>query len=93
MKEQKLSTYKKHGIDLNDPQAAAKMHFPIGKVPEGVVTSTTGPSPEKALRERLQEKQNAQAGLALSQGSRSISSGISSAASTKEPNLIAPWDT
>ncbi|RSM16634.1 hypothetical protein CEP52_000296 [Fusarium oligoseptatum] len=34
MKEQKRNTYKRHGIDMNDPRAAAKLHLPIGKIPE-----------------------------------------------------------
>ncbi|KAF4587859.1 hypothetical protein GQ602_004552 [Ophiocordyceps camponoti-floridani] len=55
MKAQKKMTYKKYGVELDDPRAAAKMHLPIGKVPEGVTTSTTGPSPERALRMRTQE--------------------------------------
>lgn len=93
LKHQKLSTYQRHGIDLKDPQAAAKMHLPIGRVPSGVTTSTTGPAPEKALVERARHVAEKQHYLRHG-GSHSISSGMSSNASTKstrEAKKIAPW--
>jgi hypothetical protein len=54
MKQQKRNAYKKHGIDPKDPLAAAKMHLPSGQIPPGATTSTTGPSPEKVLRNKAQ---------------------------------------
>ncbi|KAK7409185.1 hypothetical protein QQX98_008618 [Neonectria punicea] len=91
MKNQKKMTFKKHGIDPKDPQAAAKMHLPIGKLPEGVITSTRGPSPEKALKQaHIQHKR--QSYSTFSQGSNSMSSSICSVSSTKEHNPIAPWE-
>ncbi|POR38882.1 Uncharacterized protein TPAR_00915 [Tolypocladium paradoxum] len=90
MKDQTNSTYKKYGIDKHDPQAAAKMHLPVGKVPDGVTTSMKGPSPEKALRERTREAMARQSYWGRG-GSQSVSSGVSSDASTKEAKQIAPW--
>ncbi|UNI15067.1 hypothetical protein JDV02_001638 [Purpureocillium takamizusanense] len=90
MKNQKRTAYKKHGIDRNDPQAAEKMHLPIGKVPDGVTTSTRGPRPEKALKQRAKENAERQLYTGRS-GSQSASSGISSSASTREARQIAPW--
>ncbi|KAF7545883.1 hypothetical protein G7046_g9459 [Stylonectria norvegica] len=90
MKQQKRNTFQHHGIKLNDPQAAAKLHFPMGKVPEGAITSTSGPSPEKALK-RAKERQMRQSYSGFSQNSESVSSSIFS--STKEPNPVTPWET
>ncbi|KAH6898946.1 hypothetical protein B0T10DRAFT_124510 [Thelonectria olida] len=92
-KEQKKSTFKKHGIDFKDPQAAAKLHLPIGKLPEGVITSTSGPSPEKALMKRAQEQNKRQSYSTFSQGSHSMSSSIFSIPSTKESNPATPWES
>ncbi|EQK98485.1 hypothetical protein G6O67_002477 [Ophiocordyceps sinensis] len=86
MKAQKRMAYKRYGVGLNDPQAAAKMHLPIGKVPGGITTSTRGPSPEKALRERAREN------MASYVDVRSISSGTSSVTSFKRINEVTPWD-
>ncbi|GJN73018.1 hypothetical protein PLIIFM63780_007081 [Purpureocillium lilacinum] len=90
MKNQKRTAYKKHGIERNDPQAAEKMHLPIGKVPDGVTTSTRGPRPEKALKQRAKENAERQLYTGRS-GSQSVSSGMSSNASTREARQIAPW--
>ncbi|KAH7133581.1 hypothetical protein EDB81DRAFT_762875 [Dactylonectria macrodidyma] len=92
MKEQKKVTFKKHGIDPKDPRAAAKMHLPIGKLPEGAITSTRGPSPEKALK-LAKERQSRQSFSTFSQGSNSMSSSIFSVpTSPRESNLVAPWE-
>ncbi|KAF7533825.1 hypothetical protein G7Z17_g13456 [Cylindrodendrum hubeiense] len=93
MKEQKRVAFKKHGIDPKDPRAAAKMHLPIGKLPEGAITSTRGPSPEKALK-LAQEQNKRQSYSAFSQDTNSMSSSIFSVpTSPREPNLVAPWET
>ncbi|KAL2685106.1 hypothetical protein Neosp_006202 [[Neocosmospora] mangrovei] len=94
MKEQKRNTYKRHGIDMNDPRAAAKLHLPIGKIPENAITSTSGPDPEKALkRAQQQHQQSRQSYSGLSQSSHSMSSSIYSVPSAKEFNPVTPWDT
>lgn len=90
LKHQRHSTYQRYGIDFDDPDAAAKMHLPIGKVPEGVTTSTAGPEPEKALREKARRNSTKQQYMRQS-GSQSRSSGISSDQSLKEAKKIAPW--
>ncbi|KAI5466676.1 hypothetical protein BGZ63DRAFT_398319 [Mariannaea sp. PMI_226] len=94
MKTQKEMTFKKHGIDFKDPQAAAKLHLPIGKLPKGAITSTSGPSPEKALKRAQQQQQQhkRQSYSTSSQGSHSMSSSIFSAPSAKEPNPVTPWE-
>ncbi|KAI8724955.1 hypothetical protein NCS52_00065300 [Fusarium sp. LHS14.1] len=93
MKEQKRNTYKRHGIDKNDPRAAAKLHLPIGKIPENAITSTSGPDPEKALKRAQQHQQSRQSYSGLSQSSHSMSSSIYSVPSAKEFNPVTPWDT
>ncbi|CAM1507184.1 Fc.00g068250.m01.CDS01 [Cosmosporella sp. VM-42] len=93
MKQQKRNTYKKHGLDLNDPQAAAKLHLPIGKLPEGAITSTRGPDPEEVLTKAIKQKQMRQSYSGYSNASHSKSSSIFSTPSAKEPNHVAPWET
>ncbi|KAK2603865.1 hypothetical protein QQS21_003989 [Conoideocrella luteorostrata] len=90
LKNQRTSTYQRYGIGSKDPQAAAKMHLPIGKVPNGVTTSTTGPTPEKAMRERARQAADKQR-FAKHGGSQSMSSGMSSNSSIREAKKIAPW--
>ncbi|KAM0255422.1 hypothetical protein ACHAQJ_005790 [Trichoderma viride] len=94
MKDQKKETFKKHGIHSKDPQAAAKMHSPLGKVPIDAVTSTSGPTPEKAHKKvRVKERPSSYA--RHSRGSQSVSSSFSSVPSMKSAkgsgNAIAPW--
>lgn len=89
MKEQKRSTYAEHGVALDDPRAAAKMHFPMGKVPEDAITSTSGPTPEDALKHRAAQYRTRES---LGAGaSRAGSSGSSLRPSLKEK--IAPWES
>lgn len=92
LKHQRLSTYQRYGIELGDPDAAAKMHLPIGKVPDGVTTSTTGPNPEKVLQDRVR-RNSTKHQYTQHSGSQSRSSGISSGSnpSTKDARKIAPW--
>ncbi|KAF5675033.1 hypothetical protein FHETE_2784 [Fusarium heterosporum] len=93
MKEQKKNTFRRHGIDMKDPQAAAKLHLPIEKIPKNAITSTRGPSPEKAFERARQEREAAQSYSGLSQASHSVSSSISTAPSAKEQNHVTPWDS
>lgn len=89
MKEQRRSTYAEHGIVLGDPRAAAKMHFPMGKVPEDAITSTSGPTPEEALRQKAAQYRTRE--YLGGQTSRAESSGSSLRPSLKEQ--IVPWET
>ncbi len=89
MKAQKRETFRKHGVDPKDPAAAAKMHLPLGTLPPGATTSTSGPTPEKRLaKERQGRAQYIKHGSA-----HSVSSGGSSSApSIREMNHVAPWE-
>ncbi|KAL7799161.1 hypothetical protein V8C37DRAFT_150754 [Trichoderma ceciliae] len=94
MKYQKKETFKKHGIDLKDPQAAAKLHSPLEKVPVEAITSTSGPTPEKALKEKVRVKGRPMSYARHSRGSQSVSSSFSSVPSMnsgKGLNTITPW--
>jgi hypothetical protein len=93
MKEQKKNTFKRRGIDMKDPRAAVKLHLPIGKIPEDAITSTRGPSPEKARERARQQRETAQSYSGGSQASHSVSSGLSTAPSAKEFNPVTPWDS
>jgi hypothetical protein len=92
LKHQRVSTYQRHGVALDDPDAAAKMHLPIGRVPDGVTTSSAGPDPEKTLQDRA-IRGSAKHQYMQHTGSQSRSSGVSSRSnpSIKEANKIAPW--
>ncbi|KAI1043717.1 hypothetical protein LB505_003619 [Fusarium chuoi] len=93
MRDQKKNTYRRHNIDMKDPQAAIKLHLPIGKIPDNAITSTRGPSPEKAREHARQQREETQSYSGLSQASHSVSSSISTVPSAKEYNPVAPWDT
>ncbi|KHN94492.1 uncharacterized protein MAM_07680 [Metarhizium album ARSEF 1941] len=86
LKQQRVAAYQHHGIHLDDPDAAAKMHLPRGKVPDGVTTSTAGPDPEKALRERGMRDSPSPTRRYLRRG---VSSGSTS--SLGDASMIAPW--
>lgn len=90
MKEQKRAAYKKHGISRKDPQAAAKMHLPAGKLPKNAITSTSGPSPEEAL---AKERRACPAFLNQAHSSsQSVASSSSSGRSYRESNPVTPWE-
>ncbi|KAH6604722.1 hypothetical protein Trco_006429 [Trichoderma cornu-damae] len=94
MKDQKREVFKKHGIDSKDPQAAAKMHSPLGKVPIDAITSTSGPTPEKALKEKIRARDRPASYARHSRASQSVSSSFSSIPSVnsgKGSNTITPW--
>lgn len=95
MRDQKKDIFKKHGIDLKDPKAAAKLHSPMGKVPIDAVTSTSGPTPEKALKGKNGTKDVPPSYARHSRGSQSMSSGFSSVPSMKSAkisNAVTPWE-
>lgn len=94
MKQQRSKIYKRQGIDLKDPQAAAKLHFPLGTIPAGAITSSSGPSPEKALKKGIKEKQLRQNFVRTSPTCQSLSSRESCSQSIKGSvgRDIAPWD-
>lgn len=90
MKKQRKDEYKKHGVSRNDPMAAEKLHLPMGKVPQGATTSTSGPTPEEIL---IKERKQRPAYMKHIRSAQSVSSGGSSGPnSLKETNVVAPWD-
>lgn len=86
MKTQKRNVYQKHGVDLADPRAAAKMHFPMSQMPAGAITSTRGPDPEDVVKRKAKEKRGGPvySGYGRPSHSHSISSGMSSTYSRHE---------
>lgn len=92
IREQKKNIYRRHNIDMKDPQAAIKLHLPIGKIPDNAITSTRGPNPEKALERVRQQREETHSYSGLSQASHSVSSSISTIPSAKEYNPVTPWD-
>lgn len=92
LKDQKRSTYKRHGINPKDPRAAVKMHLPIEKVPEGAITSTSGPDPEKVFRKAMRERKARESISGRSNASHSQTSSIYSAPTTRELNPVTPWE-
>ncbi|ATY63656.1 hypothetical protein A9K55_007876 [Cordyceps militaris] len=95
MKTQKRETFRKHGIDPRDPAAAAKMHLPLGTLPAGATTSTSGPTPEKRLARELARDRPTAYRKHGGESMQSVSSGGSSssaAPSIRELNQVAPWE-
>lgn len=92
MRQQKKATFQRHGIALDDPRAAAKLHYPMGEVPTGIVTSTSGPTPEEALKRKTRESRAKSAFMEFGHPSQSLSSVVSSASPSIRGNPVAPWD-
>lgn len=94
MKAQQLKTAKRHGVDTKDPKAVSKLHAPSGKLPPNVTTSTAGPSPEKALKKALKERQLRQSFSNASAGTPSSSSRDSFSPSVKDSRRAGPggWE-
>ena len=90
IKSHRREAFKKHGVHRNDPDAAAKMHFPIGVLPRGTTTSTSGPTPEKKLAKEMKQRPK----LGNYTSSQSVSSGHSSGggSTSGRRNSIAPWE-
>ncbi|TQV95709.1 hypothetical protein V2A60_000892 [Cordyceps javanica] len=89
MRTQKREAFRKHGVNPKDPAAAAKMHLPLGTLPPGTTTSTSGPTPEKRLARELQDRPQ----YRKHGSTQSVSSGGSSIApSIREINQVAPWE-
>ncbi|KAI1333447.1 hypothetical protein F5Y16DRAFT_415128 [Xylariaceae sp. FL0255] len=85
LKNYKHQTYKKAGVALDDPQANAKLHLPVGTLPpEAVRPGGRGPDPEEIALHRAAQRRKARESLCLtstSQGSRSSASHYSSSSS------------
>jgi hypothetical protein len=75
LKNHKKDTFRKAGIATSDPTANAKLHAPIGEIPQDAVKATTGPTPEERLREKSRQRRKIrQEHGNLKQGSRSSQS-------------------
>lgn len=89
-KQLKKHEYHKRGIAMNDPDASAKLHAPIGAIPEEAIKPSSGPDPEELAKKRAaNRKQIRRCGISSARASSSISSESSS--SSREVNPIAPW--
>ncbi|KAI0889983.1 uncharacterized protein GGS22DRAFT_6864 [Annulohypoxylon maeteangense] len=87
LKQYKKETYEKAHIALDDPQANAKLHLPIGTLPQDAIKPAgRGPDPEDiAMRQTEQRKKMRLSDNRMgstSQGSRSSISRYSSSSST-----------
>ncbi|KAI1459001.1 hypothetical protein F4805DRAFT_473693 [Annulohypoxylon moriforme] len=87
LKQYKKETYEKAHIALDDPQANAKLHLPIGTLPQDAIKPAgRGPDPEEiAMKQTEQRKKMRLSGSRMgstSQGSRSSISRYSSSSST-----------
>ncbi|KAK2020192.1 hypothetical protein LZ32DRAFT_12581 [Colletotrichum eremochloae] len=89
-KQLRKKEFHRHGIAMNDPEANAKLHAPIGAIPEEAIKPSSGPDPEAIAKKRARNRK--QLPRAYDYSERAFSS-ISSESSTgsKEVNHIAPW--
>lgn len=87
-KQLRKQEFKKRGIHLNDPDAHAKMHAPIGQIPRTAIRTAGGPNPDKQAIRRAEQRDRQRTS---SRKGASISSASSS--STKLRSSIAPWET
>ncbi|KZL86687.1 hypothetical protein CI238_04231 [Colletotrichum incanum] len=89
-KQLKKQEFHRHGIAMNDPDASAKLHAPIGAIPEEAIKPSSGPDPEVIAKKRAaNRKQLPRAYGGCERTSGSISS--ESSTGSKEVNPIAPW--
>lgn len=94
MKEEWTKAQKRQG-EGKDSRSMTKFHYPGGQIPEGVITSTSGPRPEKALRHSVRDSALRKSYLPVSPTHHSIASSGSwapSSPSIREGNPVAPWD-
>ena len=81
-----------------DSQSAKNVHYIGGHIPEGIITSTSGPMPEKALRDSMRDSALRRKYLTGSPTCQSLASSGSFSPSVREfsiregSNLIAPWE-
>lgn len=93
MKEERTKMQKRRGLDTKVPNVDTSFHYPGGQIPPGVITSTTGPRPEKALQSINRDRELRKSYLPTSPTSHSLSSFGSWSPSAREPNPVAPWDS
>lgn len=73
MKQHKKDVFKRAGLDANDALPHQKLHAPIGTLPADAIKPTTGPTPEKLLKKREEQRKKLRqsyltSGRDLSQG-------------------------
>ncbi|KAK2004676.1 hypothetical protein LX36DRAFT_355830 [Colletotrichum falcatum] len=89
-KKLKKKEFRKHGIAMNDPEANAKLHAPIGDIPEEAIKPSSGPDPEVIAKKRARNRKQLPEAYGDSERASSFISSESSTGS-KEVNHIAPW--
>ncbi|KAK6227058.1 hypothetical protein QIS74_00613 [Colletotrichum tabaci] len=89
-KQLKKQEFHRHGVAMNDPNASAKLHAPIGAIPEEAIKPSSGPDPETLAKKRAANRKKLPRAYS---GCERTSGSISSESSTnsKEVNPIAPW--
>ncbi|WDK14177.1 hypothetical protein CGRA01v4_05458 [Colletotrichum graminicola] len=89
-KQLRKREFHKHGIAMNDPEASAKLHAPIGAIPEEAIKPSSGPDPEVVAKKKA--RNHKQLPRTYNYSERALSS-VSSESSmgSKEVNPIAPW--
>ncbi|KAF6842488.1 hypothetical protein CMUS01_03073 [Colletotrichum musicola] len=89
-KQLKKNEFQKHGVAIGDPEASAKLHAPIGAIPEEAIKPSSGPDPEVLAKKRaVNRKQLRRGGSSYARTSASLSS--ESSLGSPGVNPIAPW--
>lgn len=86
LKQYKKDTYNKAQVALDDPEANAKLHSPIGTLPpDAIKPAGRGPDPEEVVMKQIEQRKKKRISGSrtggTSQGSRSSSSRYSSSSS------------
>ncbi|KAF3056324.1 hypothetical protein GL218_06757 [Daldinia childiae] len=87
LKQYKKETYDRAHLSLDDPQANAKLHLPIGTLPPNTIKPAgSGPDPEEMFLKRAEQRKRMRRSGTGSyetyQGSKSSSSRYSASSST-----------
>ena len=90
LKQHKEASFRRAGVDFDDPDASTKLHAPLGEIPKDAIRPATGPSPEEAAMARAKERRkrskrsvSASDGSSVSRMPSQSSSGVSTFSSAK----------
>ncbi|KAJ9142074.1 hypothetical protein NKR23_g7435 [Pleurostoma richardsiae] len=60
LRKHKKETFKKAGVDLDDPHAHSKLNAPIGEIPDHAIKPAgRGPEPEDVIKDKVEKKRKA----------------------------------
>jgi len=91
-KQHKQNTFQRYGVAPDDPNANAKVHAPIGTLPQDAILPSGGINPETRAKKLAEARTKRRASLTpRSPDALSPVASTASGSSLGKPNPIAPW--